>query len=339
MSDAQGPAEAEDGNGAAVAPPPAGLRLDQPIPPGSNSEPAGAEGPDDQPMLDLRFPDPPSPPAELVHASEPPPPHAELIPLPPDGPAPPFAGSERPAEAIVVEVSPILSALDAADLATARYQPAYLESEQPSPGILLPRQPHFMMAPAEAPAPLMDEAPPAPVEAALADFVDPAADFRPDFQPPAEATDASPPMPEEESAAPMQAEQQEQEQDQPNAADQLHDAAAKIAEEANATAEALESLKRLLHHNLPLLDTMATPAPAESSPPSPIPAYQAPVHQPVTPPPMIPLAATPLPDMSDMPEYAPPPRARSGMPVGGFLAGFALSWVFGAVLYAYLIMG
>ena len=123
-------------------------------------------------------------------------------------------------------------------------------------------------------------------------------------------------------------------------AEQLHDAAAKIADEANATAEALESLKRLLNHKLPLLDTMPPPtlagvAPEPQAPP-PMPVYEAPPVEPVLPPPMVPLAPTAV--LAEV-SYNEPPRHRAGIAVGGFLAGFALSWVFGAVLYAYLTMG
>ncbi len=148
---------------------------------------------------------------------------------------------------------------------------------------------------------------------------------------------------------------------QPEPRVDLHATAAKIADEASATAAALESLKRLLDHKLPLLEPVPVPAPppaVERAPPPaveqapaaiveharapipappalpPIPAFQA-APRPVAPPPMIPLTLAPGLPMHPLRE---PARRRSS--VGGFLAGFALSWVIGAILYAYLaVMG
>jgi hypothetical protein len=116
----------------------------------------------------------------------------------------------------------------------------------------------------------------------------------------------------------------------------LDDAAAKIAEEASATAKALESLERLLHHKLPLLDTIVPPsvAAAASEPAGPPPMQDYGVQAvPVAPPPLIALA--PAVALAQWHEWPPRPP---GTPLGGFLAGFALSWVFGAVLYIYLTM-
>ena len=76
----------------------------------------------------------------------------------------------------------------------------------------------------------------------------------------------------------------------------------------------------------------------ELTEPPPIPAYRPAVQLPVTPPPMIaaPVAATAL---SYFEDDDTPPRRRWGSPLGSFFAGFALSWVFGAVLYVYLTAG
>jgi hypothetical protein len=278
---------------------------------------AGEAAPDDdQPMLDLRFPEPQDSarPAGSDFPGQPSPAPPEFGRDTADGPPP-----EAPPAEAVVEVSPIFSALDAADR-VAQTQHAHAPADAAPPSLLLPRSLAFMTRPSDTPA---EEAPAAVPEVA-APASDPQAEPLPDTAPDAQ----------EDAAAQASPDQQ------PTAADQLHDAAAKIAEEANATAEALESLKQLLNHKLPLLDTMPAPEPGADAgePPRaapPLPAYHAPVQQPVSPPPMLPLAvASP---MTELVEYAPARRSR--MPMGGFLAGFGLSWVFGAVLYAYLTMG
>jgi hypothetical protein len=119
----------------------------------------------------------------------------------------------------------------------------------------------------------------------------------------------------------------------------LQEAAARIAAEANATAVALENLKRLLANKavVPAAAEVHETGPERTEPP-PLPIYRAPVQLPVTPPPMVamPLAAASLSTFED--DVAPPYRRR-GAAVGSFLAGFALSWVFGAVLYVYLTAG
>jgi hypothetical protein len=116
------------------------------------------------------------------------------------------------------------------------------------------------------------------------------------------------------------------------------DTAAKIAEEANATAVALEALKQLLAEKLPELEAAAARHAAQSSFRD-VHSVADPLqrlHTPVSPPPMVPahVAAAALP-------YAgsePAPRGRGAM-VGSFLAGFSLSWVVGAVLYMFLTAG
>ena len=119
----------------------------------------------------------------------------------------------------------------------------------------------------------------------------------------------------------------------------LQEAAARIAAEANATAVALENLKRLLANKavIPTAAEVHETGPERTEPP-PLPIYRAPVQLPVTPPPMVamPLAAASL---STFEDDVPPPYRQRGAAVGSFLAGFALSWVFGAVLYVYLTAG
>jgi hypothetical protein len=116
------------------------------------------------------------------------------------------------------------------------------------------------------------------------------------------------------------------------------DTAAKIAEEANATALALEALKQLLAEKLPELEAAAARHAAQGSfrDVHSLADSLEPLLTPVTPPPMVPahVAAAALP-------YAgsePAPRGRGAI-VGSFLAGFSLSWVVGAVLYMFLTAG
>jgi hypothetical protein len=111
----------------------------------------------------------------------------------------------------------------------------------------------------------------------------------------------------------------------------------RIAVEANATAQALENLKRLLAHKLPDLTVEA--------------ASRLPDVSPVQPPPIQIVASTPF-DAADFAHQddgieefpIPPMRGErhgrgAGFAVGSFLSGFAASWIFGAALYAYLIFG
>jgi hypothetical protein len=217
-----------------------------------------------------------------------------------------------PAE-ILMEVSPIFSALDAAEEAAAEAERNFPPAVEADDDVI-----------ALAHAPALDEPQPeAPAPAADAE-----SDAAPFAEPPIETVGASTAL-----------------ADEPEPDTQLHDAAVKIAEEASATAAALESLKRLLDHKLPLLDPVPAPPPLPlvehapapiPMPPAlpPIPAYRA-SPRPVAPPPMIPL--TPAPEFP-LPPVSAQARLRSS--VSGFLAGFALSWVIGAILYAYLaVMG
>lgn len=124
--------------------------------------------------------------------------------------------------------------------------------------------------------------------------------------------------------------------EQPPPPEALQGAAARIAAEADATAAALENLKRLLANKgaIPAVDVHEI-GPERTEPP-PIPIYRAPLQLPVTPPPMVPLAAA---SVSLFEDYAAPQHRRPAAAVGSFLAGFALSWVLGAVLYVYLTAG
>jgi hypothetical protein len=127
------------------------------------------------------------------------------------------------------------------------------------------------------------------------------------------------------------------------------DAAAKLAADANAAAEALENLKRLLERQLP--NVAANHAPQAAAEPTEAIAR--------TPPTVAVVRAAPLQPPS-LPLHAvrdgsgrstlrpavlaplPTPRARPErvrLDVRGFLAGFALSWAFGVVLYLFMTSG
>ena len=95
------------------------------------------------------------------------------------------------------------------------------------------------------------------------------------------------------------------------------DAAAKLAADATAAAEAVERLKRLLQAQLAASPTRA-PAELTAAPPE--------VASPAT------AASTPLPAS---PALAEQPRPD----IRGFLAGFVLSAAIGAVLYLYMMAG
>ena len=296
---------------------------------------------DQQPMLDLRFPEPPQPaPPTLPDDAQLTGPEPSAQPAAASAPAhqfdPPSPGQlqhlssidEPRAADVPMEVSPIFSALDAAEKSAEKtpFQITAPVHDAFESGILLPRsQLADDEGPEDGPADLQyaevpHTAPAIVVETTLA------ADYAADAAALADADthDPAEPLPPE---------------GQPRPALSIDDASAKIAAEANATAEALENLKRLLGHSFPTpeLGSRSTPPSAdeedfgEGMMPPPIPAFQ----PPVTPPPMIPAtmaAALPMSMEDDM------PRRRSGAAVGSFMAGFALSWVFGAVLYVYLTM-
>jgi hypothetical protein len=131
----------------------------------------------------------------------------------------------------------------------------------------------------------------------------------------------------------------------PRLADALS-VASQLSDDANAAAEALDNLKRMLEQPV----SIPGPAPlpqlvSEQDKPRPAaPAAALPL-----PPPLPPPRAQPEPE----PPRAPPPRPRpipaSALPaamrdrvrldVRGFFAGFALSWAIGAVLYLFMTVG
>jgi hypothetical protein len=123
------------------------------------------------------------------------------------------------------------------------------------------------------------------------------------------------------------------------------DAAAKLAADANAAAAALENLKRLLERQLPSVPDSPAPAAAETDAQTSANAPAAPALPP-------PLPSLPLHAVRDgsgrttlRPAVLAPPPPRRAQPerirldVRGFLAGFALSWAFGVVLYLFMTAG
>ena len=123
------------------------------------------------------------------------------------------------------------------------------------------------------------------------------------------------------------------------------DAAAKLAADANAAAAALENLKRLLERQLPNVAAGNAPHPLEAA------ARHVSANAPAAPaplqPPMLPLHAVRDGSGRSTLRHAvlappPPPRRaaeRLRLDVRGFLAGFALSWAFGVVLYLLMTAG
>ncbi len=127
------------------------------------------------------------------------------------------------------------------------------------------------------------------------------------------------------------------------------DAAARLAADASVAAEALENLKRMLEHKQrlesQLLQRATSPGRAPASPPQDAAAHTPMSHAPVR----QPLPPLPLPLHADagggravavLPPPRPrPPADRRGFDVRGFMAGFALSWAFGVVLYFFMTAG
>ncbi len=125
------------------------------------------------------------------------------------------------------------------------------------------------------------------------------------------------------------------------------DAAVRLAADANAAAEALEGLKRLLQRQLPdVAAGSATPPPTANAG-----LWAAPPAEPTNPPPL-PLPALPLPGdqaSSHLPDAKPQlpalvparrvPVERRRLDVRGFFAGFALSGAFGVILYLFMTAG
>jgi len=128
------------------------------------------------------------------------------------------------------------------------------------------------------------------------------------------------------------------------------DAAVRLAADASVAAEALENLKRLLERKqqlesqLPHLAADASSAPASddadvpaSTPQQPLPPLPLPLHAEQD------AAGGSASSTTVLP---PPPRRRRRPPperrvfdVRGFMAGFALSWAFGVVLYLFMTAG
>jgi hypothetical protein len=126
------------------------------------------------------------------------------------------------------------------------------------------------------------------------------------------------------------------------APDPVREAAARIAAEATATAEALESLKRLIEDKLPVTPPrQAQHPPLAPERPRPMPPPSAPGH--------------PTRMTAGLPPYIAPAQATPPLPVPllepgiggsggriyllGFLAGFGLALVAGAMLYLFISIG
>lgn len=329
---------------------------DAAVPSADVHTPPSQEPSDDlQPMLDLRLPDSPpltsSSPGEVISLTSEPfdpdlaaPSHPELGPaafgLEVSAPLEADVSGQRshsdaggaaaavdiPVEIVPVEISPIFSALDAVerDAEAARQRDPASEPDTFSE-ILLPRSQWAEIEEEPAAPAVSPQAPEAPA-------ADP-----PEFEGDAGST----------TEAAASSETQQDSDAPPNAIEQappsemLQDAAARIAAEASATAAALENLKRLLVHNraepdIAALHNLLEPSPERTEPP-PIPVYRSPARLPITPPPMVepPQAMTSLSRFAD--DDLPPRRPVAA--VGSFFAGFALSWVLGAVLYVFLTAG
>jgi hypothetical protein len=121
-----------------------------------------------------------------------------------------------------------------------------------------------------------------------------------------------------------------------------------LAADASVAAEALEKLKVLLQHKQQLEGLRSTqPVLARLSPPAEPAACEAhalaqPALAPTLPPLPLPVPASHASLGRTRLPLLQPPRAffeRRGLDVRGFMAGFALSWAFGVVLYFYMTAG
>jgi len=226
-----------------------------------------------------------------------------------------------------MQVSPILRALDDVEMRTqadhARVDPS--PGEPFGAGILLPRPPWADDALPPPPRPAgggwQDEGEPTAAEPSPAPAGDPVS------RPPPRAVEGG-----HERFRPPSGEP-------PPLSEAVFDAAAKIAAEASATAEALENLKRLLEHKLPTLELVTPPGRFEHAQerfaaPPPAPAH--PVRITAGLPPIMALsaAAPPLP----MP-LASEQGSGTALYVRGFLAGLGLALVTGIVLYLFISIG
>jgi hypothetical protein len=294
--------------------------------------PAAAEDAYDefQPMLDLRLPEVPGmdkpstmddTPTDALAEQNPSDDVADgdgsnsqnVMALPP--PSEPGSANGVPMEhqassdaAAAIEVSPIFSALDAVERQTdATPQAAEVV--------------RFVSTASAAPS--------AESTSDASDDLHAASPHSADAEP---ATTEADPLAETTEAAPAESSQLPPTAQAP-ASPSAVDTAAKIAAEANATAEALENLKRLLAQKLPPVGVPIPPAePASTGAVQPPPVHFLASQQP----------ALELPVDEPAEAGLPPPmaggRSRSGgLDMRGFLAGFALSWAFGIVLYVYLV--
>lgn len=191
----------------------------------------------------------------------------------------------------------------------------------------------------------VDEMPPVPEHAAV-----PEAPVR--SHPPAPADDAAPipadASPAGTSRAPAQPADVAAPQNLQPLASAL-DAAVQLAADASVAAEALESLKRLLEHKQQLETHLPPPSPEgmlrpasqgnhalAAAPAAPTRLRPQPMPLPLHPQPEI----VREPSRAMLPALRPRPAPeRRGLDVRGFLAGFALSWAVGVVLYLFLTAG
>jgi hypothetical protein len=119
------------------------------------------------------------------------------------------------------------------------------------------------------------------------------------------------------------------------------DAAAQLAADANAAAAALENLRRLLTQRLPddaAARAGATAVAAATATPPHLPdRTRRSAHEPVS------MGATaslpPMSIASSLPLPVPQSAERGPLDVRGFLAGIALSWAIGVMLYLFMIAG
>jgi hypothetical protein len=123
------------------------------------------------------------------------------------------------------------------------------------------------------------------------------------------------------------------------------DAAVRLATDASVAAEALEKLKRLLEHKHQL-DGLRSSQAALARPSRGGVAFAAEAHAAALPPPQLPPLPLPVPaaeasiGSTRLPHAERRPMLeRRGLDVRGFMAGFALSWAFGVVLYFFMTAG
>ena len=125
------------------------------------------------------------------------------------------------------------------------------------------------------------------------------------------------------------------------------DAAVRLAADASVAADALENLKQLLEHKQRLESQLPQSAAGRAPAASNDAEAAASVPDAPVPPPLPPLPLHAELDIAGRPAHAmlPPQRRRQlpperrGIDVRGFMAGFALSWAFGVVLYFFMTAG